>query len=118
MKFTIIIFIIFIIILFVFFLVWCSAQFYHEFIAKPCRALESIVREEVICEGTYGTVWVAKDRFTNETVALKQLKNTIGRYELPQNPVFHSSVVTQHIINFLRYQFAFAFAFELAFEFA
>jgi len=60
-----------------------NAHFYHEFISKPCRGLESIVREEVICEGTYGTVWVAKDRNTQETVALKQLKNTIGRNGFP-----------------------------------
>lgn len=40
-------------------------------------------RQEKICEGTYGTVWVAHHRHTKEQVAVKLLKNTLGRDGFP-----------------------------------
>jgi len=87
-------------------------KFYHEFKAKTCRPLDTIIRDQVICEGAYGTVWVAQDRATGETVALKQLKNTLGRNGFPYymlreilflrrlkhpNVVSGSDVVSKHV---------------------
>jgi len=59
------------------------SHFYHEFTADRCRHVDTIHKQEVICEGTYGTVWVATQPNTRETVALKQLKNTLGRNGFP-----------------------------------
>src|SRR3990167_886484 len=48
-----------------------------------CRGSQFYDKKEAICEGTYGTVWVAIEKQTGEQVALKQLKNTIGRNGFP-----------------------------------
>ena len=60
-----------------------NSHIYHEFKADPCKHVDTIHKEEVICEGTYGTVWIATNPETNETLALKQLKNTTGRNGFP-----------------------------------
>ena len=48
-----------------------------------CRSVDNFKVEEDLDEGTYGCVSVARDIKTNETVALKLLKNTNGRSGFP-----------------------------------
>ena len=53
----------------------------HAYQPSACRDVANLVVEEVLDEGTYGCVSVAKDPVSGKNFALKLLKNTNGRYD-------------------------------------
>lgn len=56
---------------------WESSSAHEGRVTQPCRGLEERYRKlNRISEGTYGLVYRAQDKVSNEVVAVKQLKKT------------------------------------------
>eukprot|EP00008_Paramoeba_atlantica_P008321 CAMPEP_0201481198 /NCGR_PEP_ID=MMETSP0151_2-20130828/5497_1 /ASSEMBLY_ACC=CAM_ASM_000257 /TAXON_ID=200890 /ORGANISM="Paramoeba atlantica, Strain 621/1 / CCAP 1560/9" /LENGTH=745 /DNA_ID=CAMNT_0047863283 /DNA_START=79 /DNA_END=2316 /DNA_ORIENTATION=- len=48
-----------------------------------CVSLDNYIKEKKISEGTYGTVYVGRDKVTKEVVAIKKMKRTMSRSGFP-----------------------------------
>lgn len=63
----------------------CGSNCYsYSPLLQGCRyELDCYERLDVIAEGTYGIVWKAKDKYTQEIVALKQIKDVVTKEGFP-----------------------------------